>query len=162
MSGPSCDGASEEGSCDGEIAEPTGGGAVTGLVAAGNEKSWLGGLKLALRSDKSSRNNPNTTKSSARITTKHPRLACCLPVVGGFRFFRFLKRGGRLRRPLETANNTSDIGFTGVFFRRPRLAEVPCVRLEHMNKTEKRAFILADNRLAQLAGWDEDILSEEL
>jgi DNA modification methylase len=42
------------------------------------------------------------------------------------------------------------------------LAEVPCVRLEHMSAAEKRAYVLADNKLALNAGWDEEILAGEL
>ena len=42
------------------------------------------------------------------------------------------------------------------------LAEVPCIRLEHMSAEEKRAYVLADNKLALNAGWDEEILAEEL
>ncbi|MBY0226962.1 MAG: ParB N-terminal domain-containing protein [Hyphomicrobium sp.] len=42
------------------------------------------------------------------------------------------------------------------------LDTVPCVRLEHLSKAEKRAYILADNKLAEKAGWDRDILAIEL
>lgn len=42
------------------------------------------------------------------------------------------------------------------------LSEVPCVCLDHMTAAEKRAYILADNKLALNAGWDEAILAEEL
>ena len=42
------------------------------------------------------------------------------------------------------------------------LAEVPCIRVEHMSAEEKRAYVLADNKLALNAGWDEEILAEEL
>jgi DNA modification methylase len=42
------------------------------------------------------------------------------------------------------------------------LAEVPVVQVSHMTKAQKRAYILADNKLAELAGWDFDILGEEL
>jgi 16S rRNA G966 N2-methylase RsmD len=41
-------------------------------------------------------------------------------------------------------------------------AEVPCVRLEHMTTAQKRAYVLADNKLALNAGWDEGLLAEEL
>jgi ParB-like chromosome segregation protein Spo0J len=34
--------------------------------------------------------------------------------------------------------------------------------LDHLTETQKRAYILADNRLAELAGWDEEILRGEL
>ena len=39
---------------------------------------------------------------------------------------------------------------------------VPCVRLEHMTQAQKRAYVLADNKLALNAGWDEELLAEEL
>ncbi len=42
------------------------------------------------------------------------------------------------------------------------LDTVPCLRLEHLNEVEKRAYILADNKLAEKAGWDADILAIEL
>src|SRR5680860_503057 len=35
------------------------------------------------------------------------------------------------------------------------LREVPCLRLDHMTEKEKRAYVLADNKLALNAGWDE-------
>lgn len=42
------------------------------------------------------------------------------------------------------------------------LATVPAIRLEHLSEAEKRAYILADNRLAEKAGWDREILAIEL
>ena len=42
------------------------------------------------------------------------------------------------------------------------LDTVPVIRLEHLSDAEKRAYILADNRLAEKAGWDRDILAIEL
>lgn len=42
------------------------------------------------------------------------------------------------------------------------IVEIPCVRIETMTQAEKRAYVLADNKLALNAGWDEDILAEEL
>ncbi len=42
------------------------------------------------------------------------------------------------------------------------MVEVPCVRLEHMSPEQKRAYVLADNKLALNAGWDDEILAEEL
>jgi hypothetical protein len=41
-------------------------------------------------------------------------------------------------------------------------AEVPTLRIEHLTEAEKRAYILADNRLAEDAGWDQDMLAIEL
>ena len=38
------------------------------------------------------------------------------------------------------------------------LAEVPVVVLDHLTETQRRAYIIADNKLAQNAGWDEEVL----
>ena len=40
--------------------------------------------------------------------------------------------------------------------------EVPTVCLEHLSDDQKRAYILADNKLALDAGWDKDLLKLEL
>jgi DNA modification methylase len=42
------------------------------------------------------------------------------------------------------------------------ISSVPCVRIETMSPAEKRAYVLADNKLALNASWDEEILAEEL
>jgi DNA modification methylase len=42
------------------------------------------------------------------------------------------------------------------------LAEVPTLQLSHLNPVQKRAYILADNKLAEKAGWDKEILAVEL
>ncbi|MEC5293046.1 site-specific DNA-methyltransferase [Aurantimonas sp. C2-3-R2] len=42
------------------------------------------------------------------------------------------------------------------------MSTVPCVRIETMTPAQKRAYVLADNKLALNAGWDEDLLAEEL
>ena len=42
------------------------------------------------------------------------------------------------------------------------MAKVPCVRIETMTPEQKRAYVLADNKLAMNAGWDEELLAEEL
>jgi hypothetical protein len=39
---------------------------------------------------------------------------------------------------------------------------VPTVRLSHLSEAEKKAYILADNRLAEKAGWDNEVLAIEL
>ncbi|MFZ1726633.1 MAG: DNA methyltransferase [Albidovulum sp.] len=42
------------------------------------------------------------------------------------------------------------------------MGTVPCVRLEYMTEDQKRAYVLADNKLALNAGWDDELLAEEL
>jgi DNA modification methylase len=39
---------------------------------------------------------------------------------------------------------------------------VPTCRLSHLCETDKRAYLLADNRLAEIAGWDRELLAIEL
>src|SRR3984893_1274037 len=42
------------------------------------------------------------------------------------------------------------------------LAAVPTLRLSHLLPAEQRAYILADNKLAEKAGWDRELLAIEL
>ena len=42
------------------------------------------------------------------------------------------------------------------------LAEVPVVVLDHLSETQRRAYVIADNKLALNAGWDEGVLAAEL
>lgn len=43
-----------------------------------------------------------------------------------------------------------------------QLTEVPCIRLEYLTETQKKAYVIADNKLALNAGWDEEMLNIEL
>ena len=43
-----------------------------------------------------------------------------------------------------------------------RMEMVPCLRQSQMSAEEKRAYVLADNKLALNAGWDDEILATEL
>ena len=42
------------------------------------------------------------------------------------------------------------------------IKEVPCVFVDHLTEAQKKAYILADNRMALDAGWDEELLRVEL
>ena len=42
------------------------------------------------------------------------------------------------------------------------LADVPCIRLAHLTDAQKRAYIIADNKLALNSGWDDETLALEL
>ena len=46
--------------------------------------------------------------------------------------------------------------------RRLGMETVPTLRLSHLNEIERRAYVLADNKLALNAGWDNEILAIEL
>lgn len=43
-----------------------------------------------------------------------------------------------------------------------KLDTVPCIRLGHLNELQRRAYVLADNRIALNSGWDEAMLALEL
>jgi ParB-like chromosome segregation protein Spo0J len=42
------------------------------------------------------------------------------------------------------------------------LKEVPAIRLGHLTEVQKKAYILADNRIALNSGWDTELLKTEL
>lgn len=46
--------------------------------------------------------------------------------------------------------------------RRLGMDQVPTIRLDHLTAEQRRAYIIADNRLAELAGWDREMLAIEL
>jgi len=46
--------------------------------------------------------------------------------------------------------------------RKLAMDKVPAIRLKHLSEAQKRAYVIADNRLALNAGWDEAMLAAEL
>lgn len=42
------------------------------------------------------------------------------------------------------------------------LSEVPCLRLSYLSEAQKKAYVIADNKLALNAGWDDEMLKVEL
>ena len=42
------------------------------------------------------------------------------------------------------------------------ITEVPCVFVDHLTEAQKKAYIIADNRMALDAGWDEEMLRVEI
>ena len=85
------------------------------------------------------------------------------PITGVARFFELLLMTGGIiaghgrldaallvhERGLEIPNHAN----TGT---------VPVIDLAHFSEAQKRAYILADNRLAEKAGWDRELLAAEL
>lgn len=45
---------------------------------------------------------------------------------------------------------------------RLKMKEVPCLRLSHLTEAQKKAYVIADNKLALNAGWDDEMLALEL
>ena len=46
--------------------------------------------------------------------------------------------------------------------RKLKLDTVPCIMLDHLTETQRRAYVIADNKLALNSGWDEELLKLEL
>ncbi len=46
--------------------------------------------------------------------------------------------------------------------RKLELSNVPVIELGHLTPSQKRAYVIADNRLALDAGWDDELLALEL
>lgn len=46
--------------------------------------------------------------------------------------------------------------------RKLKLDAAPCIRLSHLTESQKKAYIIADNKLALNAGWDEELLKLEM
>jgi hypothetical protein len=43
-----------------------------------------------------------------------------------------------------------------------KLDVVPCIELKHLSDTQKRAYIIADNKIALNSGWDDELLKLEM
>lgn len=46
--------------------------------------------------------------------------------------------------------------------RKLKMKEVPCIRLGYLTETQKKAYVIADNKLALNSGWDEELLALEI
>jgi len=42
------------------------------------------------------------------------------------------------------------------------MKDVPVVRIDHLSEAQKRAYVIADNKIAEQAGWDRELLAAEL
>lgn len=42
------------------------------------------------------------------------------------------------------------------------LEQVPCIRLDYLTEAQRRAYVIADNKLAMNAGWDDEMLRLEM
>ena len=46
--------------------------------------------------------------------------------------------------------------------RKLKLKEIPCLRLGHLTDAQKKAYVIADNKLALNSGWDAEMLKLEI
>jgi DNA modification methylase len=125
------------------------------------------------------------TNRAGQATTKAAQAFASFESVIEYRLVRELKpssRNARTHSPKQIqqiAASVREFGFlapilvdeTGTILAGHGRAEaakllgmerVPTVPIHHLTPERKRAFMLADNRLAQLSSWDEDLLAVEL
>ena len=74
-----------------------------------------------------------------------------------------IKEFGFLSPIIISKDNTILCGH-GRFYAAQKLGleKVPCIKEEYLTETQKRAYILADNKLSLNAGWDNEMLAVEL
>ena len=66
--------------------------------------------------------------------------------------------------PLVISKDNTILCGHGRFYAAQKLGikELPCVREEYLTEAQRRAFVIADNRLAMNAGWDDEMLALEI
>ncbi|KRN88720.1 site-specific DNA-methyltransferase [Ligilactobacillus ceti] len=74
-----------------------------------------------------------------------------------------IKEFGFLNPVLVTSDNTILAGHGRILAaRKLGLKKIPCIKEEHLSEAQKKAYIIADNKLALNAGWDNELLNVEL
>ncbi len=66
--------------------------------------------------------------------------------------------------PVVIAEDNTILCGHGRFYAAQKLGlkKIPCVKEEHLTETQRRAYIIADNKLSLNAGWDDELLAVEL
>ena len=74
-----------------------------------------------------------------------------------------IKEFGFLVPVVISGDNTILCGH-GRFYAAQRLGlkKVPCIKEEYLTETQRRAYIIADNKLSLNAGWDDNLLAVEI
>jgi ParB-like chromosome segregation protein Spo0J len=126
-----------------------------------------------------SNTSPRTPGSkSASATTLPPRSLESLPIASLTPWTRNARTHSR-KQLRQIADSILRFGFTNPVLidsenrilaghgrveaaRNLGMEAVPCLRFDHLSQAERRAYVLADNKLALNAGWDEELLALEL
>ena len=78
-------------------------------------------------------------------------------IAASIREFGFLS-------PVVTTKDGTILCGHGRFYAAQKLGlkKIPCIREDHLTEAQRRAYIIADNKLSLNAGWDEEMLRVEL
>ena len=82
-------------------------------------------------------------KQVAQLATSIRRFGFNVPIL--------IDANGQIICGHARVDAAKDLGFS----------HVPAIRIEHLNDEEVRAYVIADNRLAEKAGWDTALLALE-
>jgi hypothetical protein len=88
----------------------------------------------------------------------------------GDRWFESISLQERVRcelKPQTTGPSTADLNVVAghgrlLACRELGWTEVPTLRLDHLTAAQARAFMIADNRLTEIAAWDDRLLAQQL
>lgn len=66
--------------------------------------------------------------------------------------------------PITIDENNTILSGHGRYYALQKLGikKIPCIRVSHLTENEKKAYIIADNKIALNAGWDEDMLKVDI
>jgi len=118
-------------------------------------------------------------KNAASMCCKADNLAVTLVSVDELTSYKGNARTHSRRQVRQIADSIAQFGFTNPVLidddgmiiaghgrvkaaKLLGLAAIPTLRLSHLSDSEKRAYMIADNKLAERAGWDRKILATEL
>src|SRR5436309_11077380 len=116
--------------------------------------------------------------SPSRRTQIMPSMAVAPMPVAGLRPYSRNARIHSKKQIRQIADSIQNFGFTNPVLisdddeiiaghgrvEAAKLLGMPCVplRLSHLNAAQRRAYVIADNKLALNAGWDRDLVAIEL
>src|SRR5262249_11018751 len=121
----------------------------------------------------------NTSLKPARAVSKQPKLKIIYRPVGGLKPDPANPRLHSKKHVRQITKSVRTFGF-GVpvlvdadlnviaghgrllACREPGMTEVPTLCLDHLTPAQARAFMIADNRLTEIAGWDDALLTQLL
>jgi DNA modification methylase len=95
-------------------------------------------------------------KRNTRSPRRHPEKQIAM-LAGSMATFSFLVPG-----LIDEENRLLSGEARVLAAERLGMTKIPVIRVQHLSEAEKRAFIIADNKLAELGSWDRDSLRREL
>lgn len=150
-----------------------GGALKTGRVPPrAKPRNYEGGFPLRKVAPRNERNEAKLPNAKTKLDVKNTPIEALVPYANNSR----THSDGQVA---QIAASIKQFGFTNPVLidseggiiaghgrvlaaRKLGLAAVPTITLGHLSETQRRAYVIADNKLAENAGWDEELLQIEL